>query len=79
VKDPWGQVFLQYLLFDCTPLEELPFSVAWPPCFSIQYSLLTEYLSVQVALLGVSNINVQDGEGSSALHIATEGKKLNFR
>jgi hypothetical protein len=37
------------------------------------------FVTVQVALLGVSNINVQDGEGSSALHVATEGKNHNFR
>jgi hypothetical protein len=36
------------------------------------------FVTVQVALLGVSNINVQDGEGSSALHVATEGKKAEF-
>jgi hypothetical protein len=35
--------------------------------------LVERVFGVQVALLGVSNINVQDGEGSSALHIATEG------
>ena len=39
---------------------------------------LWQSIAVQVALLGVSNINVQDGEGSSALHVATEGKKTEF-
>ena len=28
---------------------------------------------IQVSLLGVNNVNIQDGEGSTALHVATEG------
>jgi hypothetical protein len=42
------------------------------------FNIVERVLAVQVALLGVSNINVQDGEGSSALHVATEGKITEF-
>ena len=38
------------------------------------FSMFTNVCVLQVCLQGVQDVNVQDGEGSAALHVATEGR-----